>query len=38
MLVPTWILAAATVWFGVDTTLTAGLAGRAAALLLGDGP
>jgi multicomponent Na+:H+ antiporter subunit D len=38
MLVPTWILAAATVWFGIDTTLTAGLAGRAAALLLGDGP
>jgi multicomponent Na+:H+ antiporter subunit D len=38
MLVPTWILAAATVWFGIDTTLTAGLAGRAAALLLGGGP
>jgi multicomponent Na+:H+ antiporter subunit D len=35
MLVPIWVLAAATVWFGIDTTLTAGLAGRAAEVLIG---
>lgn len=35
LLVPTWILAAATVWFGIDTNLTAGLARRAADVLVG---
>lgn len=35
MLVPIWVLAAATVWFGNDTSLTAGLAGRAAEVLIG---
>jgi len=35
MLVPTWLLAAATVWFGIDTRLTAGLAERAATMLVG---
>ena len=36
LLLPTWLLAAATVWFGIDTTLTAGLAEQAAAVLVGD--
>jgi multicomponent Na+:H+ antiporter subunit D len=35
MLLPTLILAAATVYFGFDTRWTAGIAGEAAALLLG---
>ena len=35
MLVPIWILAGATVFFGLDADLTAGLAGKAAAVLLG---
>ena len=30
----TWVLAAATIWFGFDTTITAGVAGRAAEILL----
>jgi multicomponent Na+:H+ antiporter subunit D len=34
MLVPIWVLAAATIWFGIDTELTVGLAERAAASLL----
>lgn len=34
MLLPTWILAAATVWFGIDTNLTAGMARRAALALI----
>ena len=35
MLIPTWILAGATVYFGIDTQLTAGLAERAALVLMG---
>jgi len=35
MLLPILALAAATVWFGIDTRLTAGVAGKAAAMLLG---
>ena len=35
MLIPIWILAAATIWFGIDTTLTAGMAERAARQLIG---
>ena len=35
MLIPIWLLAAATVYFGIDAELTAGLAGKAAAALLG---
>ncbi len=35
MLIPIWILAFATVWFGIDTTLTAGMAQRAAVALIG---
>jgi len=36
MLVPTLLLAAAVVYFGIDTTWTAGIAGQAATLLIGD--
>jgi hypothetical protein len=36
--VPIWILAGATLWFGIFTTSTAGVAGKAAALLLGATP
>jgi len=35
LLLPTWVLAGATVWFGIDTTLTAGLARQAADVLVG---
>jgi multicomponent Na+:H+ antiporter subunit D len=35
MLVPILLLAAATVYFGIDTRATAGIAGKAASLLLG---
>ena len=35
MLLPIWVLAAATVYFGIDTTLTAGMAERAAIVLIG---
>jgi multicomponent Na+:H+ antiporter subunit D len=35
MLLPIWVLAAATVYFGIDTTLTAGMAERAAIALIG---
>jgi len=35
MLIPTWILAGATVYFGIDTQLTAGMAERAALVLMG---
>ena len=35
MLVPMWVLAGATVYFGIDTTLTAGMAERAAVALIG---
>ena len=38
LLVPTWALVAANVYFGVDATLTTGVAGRAAELLLGRTP
>jgi len=38
LIAPTWILVAANVYFGVNTDLTAGLAGRAAALLMGGVP
>ncbi|NIX03189.1 MAG: monovalent cation/H+ antiporter subunit D family protein, partial [Gammaproteobacteria bacterium] len=34
LLVPTWLLIAANLYFGIDTSLTAGVAGRAAAALL----
>ena len=34
MLVPTLVLAAATVWFGIDTELSAGIARQAAEVLL----
>ena len=35
MLIPCWIFAILTLYFGIDTRLTAGLAGRVAASLLG---
>jgi multicomponent Na+:H+ antiporter subunit D len=38
MLVPIWLLTAATVYFGLDAGLTAGIAGKAAALLIGGAP
>ncbi len=38
MLVPIWLLAGATVFFGLDTELTAGIAAKAAALLIGGTP
>jgi multicomponent Na+:H+ antiporter subunit D len=34
MLIPIWVLVAATVYFGLDTELTAGIAGKAATALL----
>ncbi|MEX2582475.1 MAG: monovalent cation/H+ antiporter subunit D family protein [Gemmatimonadota bacterium] len=37
LLIPTWALVLANIYFGVDATLTAGVAGRAAAVLLGMG-
>jgi multicomponent Na+:H+ antiporter subunit D len=38
MLAPAWLLVAACVWFGLDTSWTVGGAQRAAALLLGSAP
>lgn len=38
LLVPTWVLVAANLWFGVDTRFSAGLAARAAEWLLGATP
>jgi len=38
MLVPTWVLIGATIWFGIDTRVTVGLAERAAAMLTGVAP
>jgi multicomponent Na+:H+ antiporter subunit D len=38
MLIPIWLLAGATVFFGIDAGLTAGIAGKAAALLIGGTP
>ncbi len=35
MMVPLLVLAAAVIWFGIDTRLNAGIASRAAAMLLG---
>jgi multicomponent Na+:H+ antiporter subunit D len=38
LLVPTWALVIANLWFGIDSTLTADVATRAAQTLLGVGP
>jgi multicomponent Na+:H+ antiporter subunit D len=38
ILIPTWVLVAANYYFGVETTITAGIASRAANMLLGGGP
>ncbi|MGE4651781.1 MAG: monovalent cation/H+ antiporter subunit D family protein [Myxococcota bacterium] len=38
MLIPTWVLIGATLFFGFSTDLTAGVAGDAAAMLLGGAP
>ena len=38
LLVPTWVLVGACVYFGIDTSLTLGVAGRAAEFLLGLAP
>jgi multicomponent Na+:H+ antiporter subunit D len=38
MLIPTWILIAANLYFGIDTDLTVGVATKAAAALLGITP
>lgn len=38
LLVPTWVLIAANLYFGIDASLTSGIAGRAAEMLLGVGP
>ena len=38
MLVPIWLLAGATVFFGLDASLTTGIAAKAATLLLGGAP
>ena len=38
MLIPTWALIAANLYFGIDTDLTLGVAGRAAAQLFGGAP
>jgi multicomponent Na+:H+ antiporter subunit D len=38
MLVPLVALAAATVWFGLDASLTAGIAGKVATMLLAPSP
>jgi multicomponent Na+:H+ antiporter subunit D len=35
LLVPTWILVGANLWFGIDAKLTSGVAIRAAEILLG---
>jgi multicomponent Na+:H+ antiporter subunit D len=35
MLIPLLVLAAATIWFGIDTQWTAGIAGKAAQALIG---
>jgi multicomponent Na+:H+ antiporter subunit D len=37
LLIPTWVLVAANLWFGVDAKATAGVAMRAAQMLLGVG-
>jgi len=38
LLVPVWVLTAANVWFGIDTRVSAGIAARAAEVLLGAAP
>jgi multicomponent Na+:H+ antiporter subunit D len=38
LLIPVWTLTAANLWFGVDTRFSAGVAARAAELLLGAAP
>ena len=38
MLIPLWLLVAANIYFGVDTSLTTSVAGTAARALLGAGP
>ena len=38
LLIPIWVLVAANFYFGIDATLTAGVAEKAAQLLLGVGP
>lgn len=38
MLIPTWALVAANIWFGLDTRLSVGIASRAAESLMGGGP
>ncbi len=38
MLIPTWFLIGLTIYFGVDTSFTLGMAGRAAEYLLGGAP
>lgn len=38
MLIPTWLLIGATIWFGIDTSWSAQIARRAAEALLGVGP
>ena len=37
MLIPLWLLVAATIYFGIDTSLTVDIAGRAAEALLAGG-
>lgn len=36
--IPAWIMVGATIWFGLDTSVTVGSAARAAAMLLGAAP
>ena len=38
MLIPTWVLIGCTIYFGIDTELTVGVAERAAAWLMGPAP
>jgi multicomponent Na+:H+ antiporter subunit D len=38
LLIPTWILVGANIYFGIDTRLTVGVAEKAALLLLGGAP
>jgi multicomponent Na+:H+ antiporter subunit D len=38
LLLPVWVMAAANIWFGIDTRVSAGIAARAAEMLLGVGP
>jgi len=38
LLIPTWLLIGASIYFGIDTELTVGVAGNAAGILLGNSP